>query len=51
MPGTYSAYKKRKSAAAEKSRQLDIHFMLRVGAVDIITPQENFILLAKSNLR
>ena len=42
---------KRKSAVAEKSQQLVIHFFPGAQAVDIITPQENFIMLAKSNLR
>lgn len=42
---------KRKSAVAEKSQQLVIHFFPGAQAVDIITPQENCIMLAKSNLR
>ena len=42
---------KRKSAVVEKLRQLVIHFIQRALAVDRITPQENFIMLAPSNLR
>lgn len=42
---------KRKLAVLEKSLQLVIHFILKALAVDIITPQENFIMLARSNLK
>lgn len=41
----------RKLAVVENWLQLVIHFTLKAFAVDIITPQENFIMLAKSNLK
>lgn len=42
---------KRDLAVLEKSLQLVIHFTLKALAVDIITQQENFIMLAKSSLK